>query len=295
MDASLELGVLKRLGRGPVDATTLATDCHIREEVAPALLTALASLGLAQQHEHGTYIGVSGDLVPALELLKRWDHFADGLQHRPEIPVEAPPGADGAFCQTVGPLAAMCTPALKKAVEHLAGAGPRVLDLGAGAAPWSIGLAAANAEATVTAVDLPAVLALTRQAVSAAGCDAQFRFVGEDVFTVELDEGVFDLIIAGNLCHLFDEPTNRRLLSRAARWLVPGGTLAVIDFLFNERRDGPRGVALYAVELVRRAPSGQVYPFSSYAGWLRDAGCERVERVELSNHPPVTLVQARRS
>ncbi len=74
-----------------------------------------------------------------------------------------------------------------------------------------------------------------------------------------------------------------------------GGVVTFLfDFLTNERRDGPRGVALYAVELVQPAPSAQVYPFSSYAGWLRDAGCERIERTELSPVPPVTLVRARR-
>jgi hypothetical protein len=102
------------------------------------------------------------------------------------------------------------------------------------------------------------------------------------------------VVIAGNLCHLFDEFTNRRLLSRAAWWLARDGAIAVIDLLPNERRDAPRSVTLYAVELVRRTPAGQVYPFSSYASWLRDTGYERVERIELSTYPSVTLIRARR-
>lgn len=292
--ASLELGVLDRLGQGPVDAATLARECHIREETAPALLAALATLGLAEPHEHGTYRAVDGDLVGFLELLRRWDGFADGLRHRPEVPAGAPLGADDAFCRTVGPLATYCAPAAEKAAEHLTGAGRRVLDLGAGAAPWSLALAAADPECVITAVDLPPVLPITRQAVTAAGCEAQFRFVGEDLFTVTLEERAFDLVIVGNLCHLLDESANRQLFNRVARWLASGGTAAVIDFLPNERGDSPRGVVLYAVELVRRTTVGQVYPFSSYAGWLRAAGYEGVERIELSSSPPVTLVRARR-
>jgi SAM-dependent methyltransferase len=292
--ASVELGILDRLGQGPVDAATLARECHIREETAPALLAALATLGLAEPHEHGTYRAINGDLTGFLELLRRWDGFADGLRHRPEVPAGAPPGADDAFSRTVGPLAAFCAPAAEKVAEHLAGAGLRVLDLGAGAAPWGLALAAADPECVVTAVDLPVVLPITRQAVAATGREGQFHFVGEDMFTVTLEERAYDLVIVGNLCHLLDESANRRLLSRAARWLAPGGTVAIIDFLLNERGDSPRGVALYAVELVRRTPVGQVYPFSSYAGWLRAAGYEGVERIELSSPPPVTLVRARR-
>ena len=293
LTACLELGVLDRLDHGPVDAATLARDCGIREETAPALLCALVSLGLVEPDNRGGFVGVTAELKSSLDLLGRWDSFSHGLRHRPEVPADAPPGADEAFCRTVGPLAALCRPAIGAATEQLVGVGPRVLDLGAGAAPWSLALAAANPDIVVSAVDLPAVLPVTRQAVAAAGRDGQFHFVEEDMFKVTLPDDGFDLAILGNICHLFDETTNRRLLSRAAGWLAPGGTVAIIDFLPNERRDGPRGVALYAAELAQRAPTGQLYPFSSYAGWLRESGFERVERIELTPYPPVTLVRAR--
>jgi ubiquinone/menaquinone biosynthesis C-methylase UbiE len=225
-------------------------------------------------------------------LLRRYDSFADGLRHRPELPAEAPPGADDAFSRTVGPLASVCSPAVATAMERLVSTGPRVLDLGAGAAPWSLALAAADPDIVVTAVDLPAVLPVTRQAVAAAGLERQFRLVEEDMFRVALEDDSFDLVILGNICHLFDEFTNRRLLGRVARWVAPGGTVAIIDFVPNERRDAPRIVALYGAELVRRVPSGQLYPFSSYASWLREAGFERIDRTELTPTPPVTLMRA---
>lgn len=294
LTACVELGVLDRLERGPADAAALARDCGIREETAPALLGALASLGLAEPDHHGAFVGVTGDLQWFLELLGRWDSFAEGLVHRPEVAAGAPLGADEAFCRTVGPLASICAPAVGKAAEHLAAAGRRVIDLGAGAAPWSLALAAADPAVSVTAVDLAPVLPVTRAAVAAAGREGQFRFVQDDFFSVTLDDGSFDLAILGNVCHLFDHAANRRLLERVARWLAPGGTVAVIDFLPNERRDGPREVALYGVELVRRAPEGQLYPFSSYAGWLRETGFEKIERLELAPYPPLTLVRARR-
>ena len=292
--ASLELGVLDRLEQGPVDAAALARDCGIREETAPALLGALASLGLALPDKGGAFVGATGDLKWFMEFLLRWDSFADGLRHRPDISADAPPGADDAFCRTVGPRAALCSPAIGTAVEQLAGAGTRVLDLGAGAAPWSLAWAAADPNVSVTAVDLPSVLPVTREAVARQGSQARYAFVEEDMFSVTFDDNAYDLVILGNICHLFDESTNRRLFERVARWLAPGGTVAVIDFLPNERRDGPRDIALYAVELVRRAPDGQVYPFSSFAGWLREAGFERIERTELTRYPPVTLVRGRR-
>jgi SAM-dependent methyltransferase len=295
LGASLELGVLDRLDRGPVDAAGLARDCGIREETAPALLSALSNLGLAEPDHEGAFIGVAGDLRWLLELLRRWDSFSQGLRHRPEPPLGAPPGSDDAFSRTAGPLAMLCAPAVGKAVDALAGAGRRILDVGAGAAPWSLGLAAADPDVTVTAVELPAVFPVTTRAVAAAGRHAQFNLLEQDMFAVQLEDDAYDVVILGNVCHLLDESNNRRLFARAARWLAPGGTVAVIDFLPNERRDGPRDLALYAVELAQRMPSGQLYPFSSYAGWLRETGFEKIERTELTPHPPVTLVRARLS
>ena len=294
LGTSLEFGVLDRLDRGPVDAAGLARECGIREESAPALFSALTSLGLAEPVQGGAFVGVAGDLQSFLELLRRWDSFADGLRFRPEPPPGTPLGADDLFCRTVGPLATLCAPGVGKATEALAGAGPRVLDLGAGAVPWSLALAATSPEVIVTAVELPHVLPVTRQAVSAAGRDEQFELIEHDMFTVTFDKGAFDLVILGNVCHLFDDSTNRILLGRAVRWLAPGGMVAVIDFLPNERRDGPRALALYSVELAQRMPAGQLYPFSSYAGWLRETGFERIERVELMACPPLALVRARR-
>ena len=294
LGASLELGVLDRLDQGPVDAASLAQDCNIRPETAPALLSALTSLGLAEPDHQGAFVGRAGDLRWFLELLRRWDSFADGLRHRPDPPPGAPLGADDTFCRTVGPLATLCAPAIGKAAETLTGTGTRILDLGAGAAPWTLALAALDPGVSVTAVELPAVLPVTRQAVTAAGREAQFELLEHDMFSLDLEDDAFDLVILGNVCHLFDDYTNRTLLSRVARWVAPGGTVAVIDFLPNERRDGPRVLALYSVELAQRKPAGQLYPFSSYAGWLREAGFERIERVELTACPPVALVRARR-
>jgi SAM-dependent methyltransferase len=293
LEASTELGVFDRLERGPVDPATLAERCRIGERAARALLGALASLGLAERHADGTYGVAAYDVNGFIELLRPWDRLADGLRRRQPPGADTLEGAQELYPRMVTSLATMFEPAAAVAAEHLA-AGSRVLDLGAGAAAWSLALAAHNPSCRVTAVELPVVLDTTRRAVAAAGCGDRFHFVGADVFAVDLGEAAFDLVISGNLCHLFDESANHRLFTLVARWLAPGGTVAVIDLLSNEQRDGPRAVALYAVGLAQRTASGQAYPFSAYMGWLRAGGFEGVERIELTSNPPVTLVRAHR-
>jgi SAM-dependent methyltransferase len=296
--AADRLGVLARLAAGPADPVTLARDCTISERGARLLLAALISLGLIEEASDGSYRAAASDLAQLAAMSIPWGHLAEAIREdRPTMAGDTPGGAGALYPEVVSYLGALFAPVAEHAADHLIAQGirDRVLDLGAGAAPWSLALTARNPDIHVTAVDLPAVLAVTRQVVVTRGYDLQFDYLSGDLFTVDLGHSAYDLVIAGNLCHLFDEATNRRLLGRLFDALHPGGTLAILDALPNERLDGPRPVALYALGLLLRTNRGQVYPFSTYTGWLRDLGYEAVERIDLSpTPPPISLITARR-
>lgn len=111
---------------------------------------------------------------------------------------------------------------------------------------------------------------------------------------MDLGEAIFDLAIAGGICHLFDEESNRQLLKGVHRALAPAGKFAIIDVLPNERFEGPLPVLLYALGLISRTRGGSVYPFSTYVDWLRATGFSGIERNDLSEHPPLSLITAHR-
>ena len=294
--AADSLGVLARLAAGPADPVTLARDCTISERGARLLLAALISLGLIEEASDGSYSAAASDLAQLAAMITPWGHLAEVIREdRPTMAGDTPGGAGALYPEVVSYLGALFAPVAEHAADHLVARGRRVLDLGAGAAPWSLALAARNPDIHVTAVDLSAVLAVTRQVVATRGYDLQFDYLSGDLFTIDLGRSVYDLAIAGNLCHLFDEATNRRLLGRFFDALRPGGTLAILDALPNERLDGPRPIVLYALGLLLRTNRGQVYPFSTYMGWLRDIGYEAVERIDLPpSTPPISLMIARR-
>ncbi|HET8853658.1 MAG TPA: class I SAM-dependent methyltransferase [Ktedonobacteraceae bacterium] len=296
--AADRLGVLARLAAGPADLVTLARDCTISERGARLLLAALISLGLIEEAPDGSFSAAASDLAQLAAMITPWSHLAEAIRgDRPTMAGDTPGGAGTLYSEVVSYLGALFAPVAEHAADHLIARGlrDRVLDLGAGAAPWSLALAARNPDIRVTAVDLPAVLAVTRQVVATSGYDLQFDYLSGDLFTIDLGRSAYDLAIAGNLCHLFDEATNRRLLGRLFDAIRPGGTLAILDALPNERLDGPRPIVLYALGLLLRTNRGQVYPFSTYMGWLRDIGYEAVELIDLSpSTPPISLIMARR-
>jgi SAM-dependent methyltransferase len=292
IDVAERLGVFARLAVGPATPASLAHDCVIGERGASLLLAALASLGLAQVAEPGEYRLTLAD--PAA-LTKRLAALAQVIRDdHPAVAADTPEGAEAIYPNIVPLLGTMLTFAAKEAAEYLTAPGLRVLDVGAGAAPWSLAIAACDPACRVCAVDLAAVLPTTRRAVAEAGYASQFDYLGGDLFSVDWGDSAYDLVIAGNICHLFGEAANRHLLSLVFGALRPGGKLALVDALPDEQMNGPRPVALYALDLMLRTETGRVYPFSTYAGWLRAAGYESVDRVDLLAVPLLSLISARR-
>jgi SAM-dependent methyltransferase len=293
LSAADHLGILTRLDAGPADSITLARDCAISERGSRLLLSALCSLGLIEEDSSGLYHAALPDLAHMSMWITPWEQLTKAIRgDQPARGADPPGGAETLNPEVVAHLGTWFAPAAERAADYLIARGKRVLDLGAGAAPWSLALVARNPNVRVTAVDVPAVLAVTRQVVSTSGYAGQFDYLSGDLFTLNLGHSAYNLAIAGNLCHLFDEETNRRLLARLFNVLCPGGTLAILDALPNERLDGPRSIVLYALGLLLRTDCGQVYPFSTYVGWLREVGYEAIERIDLSQAPPISLITA---
>ena len=293
--AAAELGVLKRLDEEPVDPAALAIELGIAERGARLLLAALAGLGLAEVTATGDYAAAVQGLGTMAFWLDQWSQLTAAV--RTDLPVvrgDTPAGAEALYPGAVDQLGLLFARAATGLADQLAAPGIHVLDVGAGAAPWSLAVAARHADTQVTALDLPGVLGNTRRAVKAAGLEPQFKYLPGDFFSVDLGRARYDLVIAGNVCHLFADRSIRALLARLFRALRPGGHLAVLEELPTEVMDGPRPVVLYALGLLLRSGSGRVYPFSTYAGWLRDSGFEAISRAEPEPSPLISLITARR-
>jgi ubiquinone/menaquinone biosynthesis C-methylase UbiE len=293
--AAERLGVLDRLERGPADAAALVTDCGLTCRAAPLLLDVLAAVGAAIPVGDGGYRAVRG-IRRLGELLRLTatglpDVLRTGV---PAFAADTRSGAEQLYPGTIGNLGSLMADAAALVADHLASAAvpAAVLDVGAGAAPWSLALARRLPHCRFTALDLPAVLATTRTAVEDAGHATRFTLLDADMFTAELPSAAYDLVIVGNLCHLFDPPANRHLLARLTRTLRPGGTLAILDVLPDSPGTDHRWLALYALGLHARTASGQVHPYAAYQEWLTEAPLISLRRLDLPTTPPLSLLTA---
>ena len=169
--------------------------------------------------------------------------------------------------------------------------GQTVLEVAAGAAPWGRALCGDDPDTTVTALDLPDVLSVTRAAVDAAGFTDRFGFVAGDVFEVEAIEPA-DLVLVPGFCRLLGEDQNRDLMARLAGWCRPGGRIGVIDAV-STPASRAAGLAGYELGLLTRTARGRCWSLDHYARWLTDAGFAHIELTPTAR-PELSLVTARR-
>jgi ubiquinone/menaquinone biosynthesis C-methylase UbiE len=290
ISAAHRLGLLAAVASGPIDVEQVARTCHTDARRTAVLLDALVAMGLVRASDGGRFEAAAADLSTIGAVAASGDLLVDAVRSgRAPLDCDIQAGAARVYPETVTFLAVLLAGAAEK-VAHAVGGADRVLDVGAGAAPWSLAAARRNPRTRVTALDLPQVLPATRRAVAAAGCTGRFDYISGDAFEVAIPVAAYDLVLLGNVCHLFDDPTNRRLLRRLRPALREGGRIAIIDVLPTHDRAAERSIRLYTVGLMTRTSTGGVHGEQAYQAWLEDAGFGNVRVHEASRTPPMSVI-----
>jgi len=166
--AAAELGLIDQVtSSGPKDANELAHACATHPSMTALLLDALAALGVVRRDGAGRY-GLAIDWLPVMKAaIRGWSQLSVVVRSgEPLMRADSAQGASDLYPSLLPVLSAMFTPAARRAAQLLDGHGADVLDVGAGAATWSIALASSSPALHVTALDLPRVIA-THSALSA--------------------------------------------------------------------------------------------------------------------------------
>jgi len=289
IDAAHRLGVLRLLTTSSRNATELASDLCLDPPATNRLLDTLVQLGLLRRDTGGSCAANPAAVRSLEKVTEAWGALSTVV--RTGIPVTQADTADGAaaFYPTFArQLAAWFAPAAARLGELLSPPPGRILDIGAGAAPWSIAIA--NEHTHVTALDLPAILPVTRAAVTEAGLATRFSYLAGDVFTTDLPAAAYDLALIGNLCHLFSPELNRSLLGKLRHCVRPGGRIAIVDVLPTTDPLRQLTISRYELGLLLRTSAGRVYPLTAYLTWSAEAGFPGLTPFPLPSDPPMSLL-----
>jgi ubiquinone/menaquinone biosynthesis C-methylase UbiE len=296
--AAIELDVfdtLERLGKTAVEPVAEAIGAPVVH--TRFLLDGLVAMGMIEQYrdvyELGElaerYLTTNGpasmaslvDVAPGP--LANWEELADTIRRgRPAHPIEDDPVAfyKPLVEATFVTILRAATRADLKIGYSRSVAQPRVLDLGAGGAPWAIAILKACAGATAVVNDLEGVIEVAAEKLAEHGVFDRAELRAGDFHTIEIEPASYDYVVLGHVCRAEGEQGARRLVERAFAALKPEGRLLLSDYFpDNTRTYNPFGV-LMGVTMMAATERGFTFTHQQFTNWLQEAGFEAVRLVE---------------
>jgi 2-polyprenyl-3-methyl-5-hydroxy-6-metoxy-1,4-benzoquinol methylase len=310
MEVGVRHGIFDRLDSGPKTADEVAALAGVSPRATRIIMNGLAAIQLLTKDPQGRF-GLAPDAAAFLVSTK--PGFLGGLARHTStrtLPtwmklsqvLETGKPAEGglnqedlgstffqSFVADLFPLGYRPAQILADALKLPAADKPvRVLDLGAGSGVWSIAMAQKSPQVTVTAMDWPAVLEVARSMAGRFGVAERFSFKAGNIVTDDYGSG-YNIVMLGQILHMFGEQHARALVKKAFQALAPGGTIAIADILVDDARTSPPLGLIFAVNMLVNTEEGDTYSFNEMAAWLRDAGFEDVRAVETQTPSPIIV------
>jgi ubiquinone/menaquinone biosynthesis C-methylase UbiE len=310
LSTAIELDIFTKIATGLVTLDALNRDTGCSRSGLSILLHALTALEFLAE-DGGSYSlpPVSGAYLTktsphyiggyvSVTTAHAWPVWAQlstvvrtGKPYR-EIQGEQPDGEF--FCELVPALHVLTSAAARAAAAALGNGNPgrpsEVLDVAAGSAVWSLAIARQNREARVTVIDLPDVLErVTEKYVEREGNSARFTFRPGNLRTMDLGEGLFDLVILGHICHGEGAERSRSLIRRAYRALRPGGQILIAELLPDDDRHGPLLPLLFGLHMLVLTDGGGTFTLAEFRSWLSEAGFDEVRTLAVPAPSPLIL------
>lgn len=227
------------------------------------------------------------------QLIPRWLHLNEVVATgKPVSPVNDEKSGGEFFHEFVLDIFNMSYGAARTLAAHMnygaSGSPVRVLDLAAGSGVWGIAQAQSAPNVTVTAVDWPEVIDVTKKTAGKFGLSERFSFLSGDLLDVSFGSG-HNVATLGHILHSEGEARSRKLLAKTHAALASGGTIAVQEFLVNKERTGPINGLFFAVNMIVNTVEGNTWSFEEIGAWLEEAGFTNPRLLDAPGPSPLIL------
>jgi len=298
VQTAVELRVFDAFEARPLSSSAVAADLQLNARALELLLNALAALGLLEKHAEqfalteisrrhllrnspyyvGGMIGFEAMLWHAWEKLP--EAIRTGVPARTPNMYQADPGETEVFINAMDSLvkARGDTEVLASAIDWSKIG--TLLDVGAGPATYPIALCEKFPQLHAAIVDLPGTLKITGRFVAGANLAARIELISAD-YRSDPIPGSYDAILLSNIIHGENEGRNAALMRRLAAHLNPRGRLIVKDHILGDSRAEPAVGALFSLLMLLTTDGGRCYSFAEIEAWMKQAGLNCVERIDL--------------
>jgi 3-hydroxy-5-methyl-1-naphthoate 3-O-methyltransferase len=306
IETGIRLGIFDLLDKGEQTANEIAVTVGASARALRIVLNALVGLDLLTKDECECYsltsesakFLVSGKptfhgaffLLTSERMLSEWAALGSIVRTgRPAHRINEEQNGTRFFQQFVEHIFPIHFPAAQRLSEILRitdlTAPCRVLDLAAGSGVWSIAMAQASPQITVTAIDWHGIIPITQKVTEREGVAARYDFVAGDLHAVDFGDG-HSIATLGHILHSEGEERGRRLLQKTYDALSPGGTIAIAEILVDTDRKGPLPALLFAVNMLVNSECGDTFTLDEITDWLRAAGFDQVRTVDAPGIAP---------
>ena len=307
LEAAVRNNIFDTLNEGPKTVAQTSAATGASERGLAAIMNALVGLEFLTRDDAGrysltpesaTYLVSSkpayfGGFLAHIsqQLIPDWLHLTNVVKTgKPVTPVNRHSEGSAFFEQFVGGLFAMNYGSAVAAAEALGVASAtdpvRVLDLAAGSGVFGIAIAQASSRVTVTAVDWPNVLDITRKTAAQWGVADRFSYIAGDLDSADFGK-CHNIATLGHILHSEGRARGRSLIQKSYDALAPGGTIVIAEFLVDADRRGPLPGLLFDVNMLVHTDAGGTYSFDEIRGWLEEAGFKNARLVESPGRFPL--------
>ncbi|HVB81041.1 MAG TPA: methyltransferase [Candidatus Binataceae bacterium] len=308
LGAAVELDLFSHIAAGKTSAQQVAAAAGASEHGTRRLLEALCAMGYLKKSGHsyrlqrasaehlvrGKPLYMGDAAMIGKMLMGSWSMLAEVVKSG--LPFQTGTSAEerqAFFAKLVPAIFPASYLAAAATVKRLPAAARRrirrILDIGAGAAAWSIPFAKALKRARVTVADYPAVTQVARQYAEQWGVADRYDYLEGDFREVDFGTASFDLAILGHILHGEGADWSRRLLKRTCQALSDGGMLLIGEFVPNDQRTGPALPLLFGLNMLINTPTGDVFTMREYREWLKEAGFRKVATIPAPHVSPLIL------
>ncbi len=309
LEAAIRHRIFDLLDGGPKTVSGIQKETGASERGLSAVMNALVGLNFLAKDKQG-YFSLTPESSTFLvstkpsfqggmlrhgseQLIPKWLHLNEiVMTGEPAAAVNKEESGGDFFQQFVNDIFPLSYPAAQVLSRHYNanGAAPaiRVLDLAAGSGVWGIAMAQGSEKVSVTAVDWPEVIPVTRKTVARFGLTNRFSFVEGDLLQADFGSG-HNLATLGHILHSEGSERSQTLLKKTFQALAPGGTIAIAEFLVNPDRTGPLNALFFAVNMLVNTESGDTYSFEEISSWLKAAGFTDPRTLDAPGPSPLIL------
>jgi ubiquinone/menaquinone biosynthesis C-methylase UbiE len=301
MKAAVELDLFTAIGEGNRTASEIAARCNASERGARILCDYMTTIGFLTKD--GNSYGLTQDsavfldrrspayMGSAVEFILS-DHIIGGFRHLTESVRKGGTATpdDGTlapehpvwikFARAMAPMMRPVARGIAQLIDPEANSKIKVLDIAASHGLFGLAFATRNPHAEIVGVDWANVLELSKENAKAAGVADRHSTIAGSAFEVDYGTG-YDVVLLTNFLHHFDPPANEKLLRKVHAALAEGGRAVTLEFVPNDDRVSPPGVAGFSLSMLAGTPSGDAYTFAEFDRMFKNAGFAKNEIHEI--------------